>query len=69
MDGIKVIKNFNGFTGDLIEVIHNRKTKYIGNTRKNEIKRPTVSYKGKYYIVIILPKSYGDLSGRCITID
>ena len=65
---IKVIKNWNGFKGDIVETIE-RKGRHFGDTRKGERVRYEVSYKGKWHVVFRLPKIYGELSGQCISLD
>lgn len=61
---IKVIKNFSGFDGELVEVVERKHT----TTGRKDGRRRVVSYKGKRHIVFPLSANYGDIAGNCISI-
>ena len=65
---IKVLTNWDGFKGDIVETI-SRKGRNFGDRRKGEQLRYEVSYKGKWHVVFNLPKIYGELSGQCINLN
>jgi hypothetical protein len=69
---IKVLRNYDGFRGELVEEIERMPVRVKNCDRKGRKIGPeydTVSYKGERHAVFCLPQSYGALAGLCISID
>ena len=76
---IKVLKNYDGLSNEshikhgkplteIVEVIERRSRSY-GDSRKGEIVRHEVMYKGEWTSVFWLPDCYGEFAGDCISIE
>jgi len=69
---IKVLKNWNGLRGEVVEVIERKATRVKNCDRRGRRMGPeykTVSYKGERFAVFAVPPCYGaELSGMCISL-
>lgn len=68
---VTVLKDFDGFNANIVEVI-NRIVQTGGRRNRkghSQIPRRSVSYNGQVYDVFRLPQSYGVEHGDCISIS
>lgn len=65
---IKVLEGYNGINKGKVVAVIERSQRFFGDTRKGEIRRSEVFYKGEYHVVFTLPKCYGLSAGQCISI-
>ena len=69
---IKVIENYDGLSGELVETIERKGTPVLHAEKRGArgIFRGEwrVSYKGRTYHTFRLPATYGGIAGTCISI-
>ena len=63
---IKIVKNYDGFRGELVEIVE--RTAIKRRSRKQKDVSYFYSYAGKLYKSFFLPPCYGNISGEVIAI-